>query len=132
VMFQDIPYYPQEMTRKIIENLETELLQRALTGYDRSFTDAFLMLLPSKKGMMIQNDLLHGDANLPQSQCAESRRSICEMVEREFETQRFKIFDFWKGQDEVNGVSREITKEFGTEATSRIGTSGDDDQNKAA
>jgi hypothetical protein len=54
------------------------------------------------------------------------------MVEREFEAQRFKVFDFWKGQDEVNGVSREITKEFGNEATSRIGTSGDDDRNKAA
>ena len=125
VMFQDIPYYPAELTRKIIENLEADLIHRALTGYDRNFTDEFLQLLPSKKGLMIQNDLLHGDGNLPQSQCAESRREICALIERHFEAQKFRVADYWKDQDQANGISREITREFGS-------SNADDESKKAA
>jgi flagellar motor switch protein FliG len=129
VMFQDIPYYPAELTRKVIENLESDLIQRALTGYDRAFTDEFLQLLPSKKGLMIQNDLLHGDGNLPQSQCAESRREICGLIERHFEAQKFRVFDYWKDQDQVSGISREITREYGSQTQAG---SGDEDFKKAA
>jgi flagellar motor switch protein FliG len=112
VMFQDIPYYPAELTRKVIENLESEQILRALTGYDRNFTSEFLQLLPSKKGMMIQNDLLHGEQNLPQSQCAESRREICAAIERQFESQKFRVSDYWKDQDQGGGGARETTREF--------------------
>ncbi|MBU6153603.1 MAG: hypothetical protein KGP28_04810 [Bdellovibrionales bacterium] len=112
VMFQDIPYYPAEFTRKVIENLESDLIQRALTGYDRNFAEEFLQLLPNKKGMMIQNDLLHGDMNLPQSQCAESRREICSIIERHFESQKFKVADYWSDQDQTGGMSGETTREY--------------------
>ncbi len=118
VMFQDIPYYPAEFTRKVIENLESDLIQRALTGYDRGFTDEFLQLLPSKRAMMILNDLLHGQSNVPQSQCAESRREICCLLESHFEAQKFKVADYWTDQDEGSRVEHETTREY--EETKKI------------
>jgi flagellar motor switch protein FliG len=121
VMFQDIPYYPQEMTKKIIEELESDDLQKALAGYDNGFVDSILALLPSKKSMMIQNDLLHMDSAPPASQCAEKRRSICERIENEFETQRFNLPEFWKGLEaQASGGGDEYPNEITEEVTSGI------------
>ncbi|NDG84612.1 MAG: hypothetical protein EBX52_06190 [Proteobacteria bacterium] len=147
VMFQDIPYYPQEMTKKVIEELESDLLLRALSGYDGGFIDSFTSLLPSKKAMMIQNDLLHQDQPPPPSQCAESRRSICEMIEVEFERQRFDLADFWKSREanaaaevqaeeqapaeEPAGFAQEVTEEVESNPVNDL-TPSDDDQDQAA
>jgi len=101
VMFQDIPYYPQEMVRKIVESFESEDLMKSLVGYDSAFVDAFLALLPSKKALMIQNDLYHMIEFPPASQCAENRRKICSKIEQEFESQRFSVAEFWKQFDQT-------------------------------
>jgi flagellar motor switch protein FliG len=112
VLFQDIPYYPQDMTRKIVENFEAEELLKALAGYDPGFVENFLSLLPTKKALMIQNDLFHMTETPPASQCAEARRKICLKVEEEFETQRFSLSDFWKSQEGSTVSSEEVTQEY--------------------
>jgi hypothetical protein len=91
--------------------------------------------------MMIQNDLLHQEQAPPASQCAENRRSICELLEQEFERQRFDLADFWKGMESVSntgssgmsndGYSQEITEEVEGNPVHDL-TPGDDDQDKAA
>ena len=96
VMFQDIPTYPHEIVKKVIENFESEDIQRSLVGYDPTFTETFLSLLPTKKALMIQNDLFHMTEFPPISQCAESRRKICQKIESEFELQRFSLEEHWK------------------------------------
>ena len=141
VIFQDIPYYPQEMTKKVIEELEGDLLLRALSGFDASFVDTFTALLPAKKAMMIQNDLLHQDQPPPVSQCAENRRSICELLEQEFERERFDLADFWKGMEASQNAessssnteiySQEITEEVESSKVHDL-TPDEDDQGQAA
>jgi len=96
VMFQDIPTYPHEIVKKVIETFESEDIQRALVGYDATFAETFLSLLPTKKALMIQNDLFHMTEFPPISQCADSRRRICQKIELEFELQRFSLEEHWK------------------------------------
>lgn len=135
VLFQDIPYYPQDMTRKIVENFEAEEIMKALAGYDPTFVEGFLSLLPTKKALMIQNDLFHMTETPPSSQCAEARRKICLKIEEEFETQRFSLSDFWKGQESSGSGSveqgEEVTEEYGSD-TPESGSSDDDGQGQAA
>jgi hypothetical protein len=129
------------MTKKVIEELEGDLLLRALSGFESSFVDTFTALLPAKKAMMIQNDLLHQDQPPPVSQCAENRRSICELLEQEFERERFNLADFWKGMEaipntESAGVntevySQEITEEVESSPVHDL-TPGDDEKDQAA
>ena len=135
VMFQDIPYYPQEMTKKVIEDLDTDLLQRALSGYDPAFLDSFLALLPTKKAMMIQNDLLHMESAPPVSQCAENRREICGKLEVVFENQRFNLADFWKEREAQAGYrdfTDEDTNSYEQEQSIHDLSPDGDDQNDAA
>jgi len=105
VMFQDIPYYPNEMVRKIVEAFESEDIMKALVGYDSGFAESFLSLLPTKKALMIQNDLYHMVEYPPVSQCAENRRKICNKIEQEFESQRFSVADFWKQFDNPSSLA---------------------------
>ncbi|MBS1959198.1 MAG: hypothetical protein JST80_07005 [Bdellovibrionales bacterium] len=100
VMFQDVPYYPGEMVRKVIEGLESDEIQKSLVGYDSTFTEAFLAMLPTKKALMIQNDLYHMTEFPPISQCAEARRKICSKLETEFEAQRFSVAEYWRNFDQ--------------------------------
>jgi hypothetical protein len=133
VLFQDVPYYPQDLTRKVIEGFEAEELLKALAGYDSGFVESFLSLLPTKKALMIQNDLFHMTDNPPTSQCAEARRKICLKVEEEFEQQRFSLADFWKGQESTEAAaapSEEVTQEIDNEVTGY--ESDDDGQGQAA
>lgn len=107
VTFSDIPYYPAEMVRKVLETLENEDLTRALVGYPADFVESFLTLLPTKKALMIQNDLFHMVDAPTHSQCAEFRRKICNKLELEFETQRFNVSEFWSqfdGEEKVVAV----------------------------
>lgn len=115
VMFQDIPYYPNEMVRKIVEGFESEDIQRALVGFDSVFVESFLALLPTKKALMIQNDLYHMIEYPPVSQCAENRRKICSKIEQEFESQRFSVAEFWKQYDAP--AEEQKTSEFSDEIT---------------
>jgi flagellar motor switch protein FliG len=134
VLFQDIPQYPQEMTRKIVEAFEAEDLLKALAGYDPTFVENFLSLLPTKKALMIQNDLFHMTEFPPASQCAESRRRICLKIEEEFEAQRFSLGDFWKSQEAQQGgesISDEVTQEYDG-VSPESGSSDDDGQGQAA
>ncbi len=105
VMFQDIPYYPAEAVRKVIETFESEEIMRALVGYEGEFVESFLSLLPTKKALMIQNDLYHMTDAPPISQCAECRRKISIKLEQDFEMQRFGISEYWKQFDEVPAVA---------------------------
>ena len=133
VLFQDVPYYPQDLTRRIIEGFEAEELLKALAGYDAGFVESFLSLLPTKKALMIQNDLFHMTDTPPTSQCAEARRKICLKVEEEFEQQRFSLADFWKGQESTEVAappSEEVTQEIDSEVTGY--ESDDDGQGQAA
>jgi len=82
--------------KKVIETFESEDIQRALVGYDATFAETFLSLLPTKKALMIQNDLFHMTEFPPISQCADSRRRICQKIELEFELQRFSLEEHWK------------------------------------
>jgi flagellar motor switch protein FliG/cbb3-type cytochrome oxidase subunit 3 len=116
VMFQDVPTYPLEIVKKVIENFESEDIQRALVGYDANFVETFLSLLPTKKALMIQNDLFHMTEYPPISQCAESRRKICQKIETEFELQRFSLEEHWKNTSFDPGMmettSQEVTEEI--------------------
>ena len=134
VLFQDIPQYPQEMTRKIVEAFEAEDILKALAGYDPNFVENFLSLLPTKKALMIQNDLFHMTEFPPASQCAEARRRICLKIEEEFETQRFSLGDFWKSQEASRSdesTSEEVTQEYDG-VSPESGSSDDDGQGQAA
>lgn len=134
VLFQDIPQYPQEMTRKIVETFEAEDILKALAGYDPNFVENFLSLLPTKKALMIQNDLFHMTEFPPASQCAEARRRICLKIEEEFETQRFSLGDFWKSQEASRSdesTSEEVTQEYDG-VSPESGSSDDDGQGQAA
>ena len=91
VIFQDMPTYPHEILKKVIVNFESEDIQRSLVGYDPGFVETFLSLLPIKKALMIQNDLFNMTEFPPVSQCAESRRKICQKIESEFEIRRFSL-----------------------------------------
>ena len=115
VIFNDILQYPADTVRKIVEETPSEDIQRALVGYDSSFVEAFLELLPTKKALMIQNDLFHMSVFPPISQCAESRRSICHKIENEFEKQKFNLEEYWKNLSpsvEQTASSSEVTKEY--------------------
>jgi flagellar motor switch protein FliG len=134
VLFQDIPQYPQEMTRKIVEAFEAEDILKALAGYDPNFVENFLSLLPTKKALMIQNDLFHMTEFPPTSQCAEARRKICLRIEEEFESQRFSLGDFWKSQEASRGGEsngEEVTQEYDG-VSPESGSSDDDGQGQAA
>ncbi len=134
VLFQDIPQYPQEMTRKIVEAFEAEDILKALAGYDPNFVENFLSLLPTKKALMIQNDLFHMTEFPPTSQCAEARRKICLRIEEEFESQRFSLGDFWKSQEASRGgesSGEEVTQEY-EGVSPESGSSDDDGQGQAA
>lgn len=111
VMFQDIPYYPQDTVRSVIESYESEELLKALVGFDAEFTESFLSLLPTKKALMIQNDLYHMGEFPPASQCAEFRRKICLKLEHELESQRFSIPEYWSqfDEDQEGDSSNEVT-----------------------
>jgi flagellar motor switch protein FliG len=124
VMFQDIPYYPNEMVRKIVEGFESEEIQKALVGYDSTFVESFLSLLPTKKALMIQNDLYHMIEFPPVSQCAENRRKICSRIEQEFEAQRFSVAEFWKQFDSPAETSSIAPDGFKDEITAVNGTPG--------
>jgi flagellar motor switch protein FliG len=100
VLFQDIPYYPEDIARKVIESTDPEDLTKALVGYDHQFAESFLALLPTKRALMIQNDLFHLAEYPPASQCAEMRRKICNALEAEFAKQKFDLSDFWKSNSE--------------------------------
>jgi flagellar motor switch protein FliG len=100
VMFQDVPYYPSEMVKKVIESLDSEEILKSLVGFNSQFAEAFLALLPTKKALMIQNDLYHMTEFPPVSQCAENRRKVCMKLEAEFEAQRFKVAEYWKNFDQ--------------------------------
>ena len=134
VLFQDIPQYPQEMTRKIVETFEAEDILKALAGYDPNFVENFLSLLPTKKALMIQNDLFHMTEFPPASQDAEARRRICLKIEEEFEIQRFSLGDFWKSQESSQrgeSMSEEVTQEYDG-VSPESGSSDDDGQGQAA
>jgi flagellar motor switch protein FliG len=118
VMFQDIPYYPNDLVRKVIEGFESEDIQKALIGYDSTFVETFLALLPTKKALMIQNDLYHMIEYPPASQCAENRRKISSRVEQEFDLQRFSVAEFWKQFDMPQ--TSEVEKTFADEITSTL------------
>ena len=98
VMFKDIPSYPGEMIKQAIDALESDDLLKALAGYPSEFVDSFLQMLPTKKALMIQNDLFHMNEVPPQFQCATARRKIVDIVEREFERLKFSVSDFWSSQ----------------------------------
>lgn len=100
VMFQDVPYYPTEMVKRVIEPLDSDEILKSLVGFDSQFSEAFLALLPTKKALMIQNDLYHMTEFPPVSQCAEARRKICGKLESEFEAQRFIVSEYWKNFDQ--------------------------------
>jgi flagellar motor switch protein FliG len=117
------------MTRKIMEGFEAEDLMKALAGYDPGFVESFLSLLPTKKALMIQNDLFHLTEFPPASQCAEARRKICLKIEDEFEQQRFNLADFWKAQEGSSGSAESSGSE---EVTQEYGNSDDDGQGQAA
>jgi flagellar motor switch protein FliG len=134
VLFQDIPLYPAEMTRKIVEAFEAEDILKSLAGYDPGFVENFLSLLPTKKALMIQNDLFHMTEFPPASQCAEARRKICLKVEEEFENQRFSLADFWKSQESTQSgasINEEVTQEYDG-VSPESGSSDDDGQGQAA
>ena len=134
VLFQDIPLYPAEMTRKIVEAFEAEDILKSLAGYDPGFVENFLSLLPTKKALMIQNDLFHMTEFPPASQCAEARRRICLKVEEEFENQRFSLADFWKSQESTQSgasINEEVTQEYDG-VSPESGSSDDDGQGQAA
>jgi flagellar motor switch protein FliG/cbb3-type cytochrome oxidase subunit 3 len=117
VMFQDVPTYPLEIVKKVIENFESEDIQRALV-------ETFLSLLPTKKALMIQNDLFHMTEYPPISQCADSRRKICQKIETEFELQRFSLEEHWKNTsfepEMMETVSEEVSEEVGEEVTEEV------------
>lgn len=95
VMFDDVPYYPQEQIRKVIGNLDAQSVVSALAGYPGEFVEAFLAMMPTKKALMIQNDLFHMTEAPPPYQGAVARRSITVKVEEEFEKTRFDIAAYW-------------------------------------
>jgi flagellar motor switch protein FliG len=105
VVFSDIPYYPVEMVKIVIEGVEPEELTKALMGYDAAFVDSFLELLPKKRAWMIQNDLYHRSDDPPHSQCAECRRKIVSKLESEFEKNRLNLTEYWKQLDHENGTT---------------------------
>ena len=122
------------MTRKIVEAFEAEDILKALAGYDPNFVENFLSLLPTKKALMIQNDLFHMTEFPPTSQCAEARRKICLRIEEEFESQRFSLGDFWKSQEASRGGEsngEEVTQEYDG-VSPESGSSDDDGQGQAA
>jgi flagellar motor switch protein FliG len=146
VMFQDVPTYPHELVKKVIEAFESEDLQRALVGYDPAFVETFLSLLPTKKALMIQNDLFHMTEFPPISQCAESRRKICQKIESEFELQRFSLEEHWKNltsvdvaqgeyeqaPDEYAEVTQEFQKDKDKDKTIITDLIPEDDEDQAA
>jgi flagellar basal body-associated protein FliL len=114
VMFQDIPYYPQETVRRVLESYESEEILKALIGFDGVFTEQFLQLFPTKKALMIQNDLYHLAEYPATSVCAEHRRRICVKLESEFELVRFSVVEFWRtnSETEVQTVNEYTSHEF--------------------
>jgi hypothetical protein len=94
----------------VIESLDGDEIKLALVGYQTDFVESFLSLLPTKKALMIQNDLYHMTDYPPVSQCAEGRRKICNRIEQEFELQRFSVAEHWKqfdfSSDSVSQVSQ--------------------------
>ncbi len=123
VLFTDLLYYPSEMVRKVIESLESEEIMKALVGFPSDFTENILSLLPTKRALMIQNDLYHMQEVPAASQCAEYRRKIVNKLEVEFETQRFSLQEFWKNfyaqqaqesaqETEEQSVVEDTTQEF--------------------
>lgn len=111
VVFMDIPDYPAEMTRKVIEGLNSDDVLKALVGYPERVIDSFLGMLPTKKALMIQNDLFHMSETPPAFQCAAARRKITELVEQEFERAKFSVTDFWKARQPVQPAEvREVTE----------------------
>lgn len=105
VMFQDIPYYPSEMVRKVADGLDADDILKSLVGYPADYVDAFLALLPTKKALMIQNDLFHMSDSPAPYQCAAARRKITTKVEQEFEKHKFNIPDYWKMFDQQAAAS---------------------------
>ncbi len=116
VLFSDILQYPVDTVRKIVEETASEDIQRALVGFDPGFVDSFLELLPTKKALMIQNDLFHMSVLPPISQCADSRRKICAQIETEFERQKFNLEEYWKSLNPAAepeaSTGGEVTKEY--------------------
>jgi len=118
VMFQDIPSYPVEMVKKVIDNLDSDDVQKSLAGYPTDFVDSFLSMLPTKKALMIQNDLFNMTDAPPPYQSAAARRKITSLVEQEFERAKFSVSDFWKLHAlPGNLVLTEVTAEEITEVT---------------
>ena len=116
VMFQDIPSYPVEMVKKVIDNLDSDDVQKSLAGYPTEFVDSFLSLLPTKKALMIQNDLFHMTDAPPPYQSAAARRKITDLVEQEFIRAKFSVSDFWK----LHALPGSLNLEEVTEVTSII------------
>jgi len=100
VMFSDIPSYPMEMIKKVIDTLESDDVLKSLAGYPSDFVDSFLALLPTKKALMIQNDLFHMSDAPPAYQSATARRKIIDKIEQEFERIKFSVVDFWNTQNQ--------------------------------
>jgi flagellar motor switch protein FliG len=100
VMFDDVPYYPQEMVRKIVANLDAQDVVSALAGYPSEFVEAFVSMMPTKKAMMIQNDLVHMSDLPAPYQGALARRNIALKLEEEFEKSRFDIAQYWDMQSQ--------------------------------
>ena len=137
VMFQDVLQYPNEIIRKVTESLDSDDIQKALVGYDPEFVESFLTLLPTKKALMIQNDLFHMATLPPLSQCAESRRKICKKIEAEFEQQNFKLDEYWKettqttGEPESGAAKEELNDDEKTSEFVSLAPD-EDDQDQAA
>lgn len=96
VTFSDIPYYPADLVRGVLDTLEHDEITKSLVGFPGEFVETFLSLLPTKKALMIQNDLFHMEIIPTHSQCAEYRRKICTKLESAFEQQRFNLTEFWE------------------------------------
>jgi flagellar motor switch protein FliG len=109
VMFDDVPYYPQEQIRKIVGGLDAQEVVSALAGYPSEFVEAFLAMMPTKKALMIQNDLFHMSEAPPQYQGAVARRNITVKIEEEFEKTRFDIAAYWDSFSQ-NRVEQEPTQ----------------------
>ena len=109
VMFDDVPYYPQEQIRKVIGGLDAQDVVNALAGYPSEFVEAFLAMMPTKKALMIQNDLFHMSDSPPVYQGAVARRNITVKIEEEFEKTHFDIAAYWDSVSPID-VEREPTQ----------------------
>jgi flagellar basal body-associated protein FliL len=145
VIFEDIATYPPDLVGKVIEGLESDDILKALCGMDSELVDSFLGLLPTKKALIIQNDLFHLVDVPPVYQCAAARRKIVEKVEQEFERIKFSVAEFWNnligdngaGIAEVTTVNEvpnltELRSEIKNENIESVETSEEDSEKKAA